>query len=273
MRSLALSTTLLLATLPAQAQDTSGLPLWEVGVFGGVISTPAYPGSSDRASRGLALPVFVYRGEIFRADNSGFGARVVRTDSLEVDVGFSASLPASSESIAARRDMPDLGTLVEFGPRLKWTITRPTPMSRIRLELPLRAVLEFRGGVREQGVAFEPTLIHESRDVGGGWSMSTSGSLVFGDTKLNVYFYGVDQQFAVLQRPTFEAQGGLIATRLGFSTSKKMTQDLRVFGFARFESYAGSANRDSPLFLAETGTSIGVGLNWTLGRSASRVPD
>jgi outer membrane scaffolding protein for murein synthesis (MipA/OmpV family) len=127
--------------------------------------------------------------------------------------------------------------------------------------------------VREQGVAFEPTLIYENRDVGGGWSMSTSGSLVYGDSKLNGYFYGVDKQYAFLQRPAFDAQGGLIAARLGFSTSKKMNQDLRVFGFVRFESYAGATNRDSPLFLAANGAGIGVGLNWTLGRSASRVPD
>ncbi len=270
--SLTLSASLLLATLSAHAQDT-GLPLWEVGVFAGVASTPAYPGSSDRSWRGLVLPVLVYRGDIFRADNSGIGARVLRTDNLELDIGFSGSLPASSDSIAPRRGMPDLGTLVEFGPRLKWTLTRPTPTSRLRLELPWRAVLEFNGGAREQGMAFEPSLIHEARDVGGGWALSTTGSLVYGDRKLNSYFYGVDQQYAGLQRPAFDAQAGLIATRLGFATSKSLTTDVRVFGFVRFESYAGAANRQSPLFLNTTGTAIGIGMNWTLGRSASRVPD
>lgn len=269
---LALSASLLLATLSAHAQDT-GLPLWEAGVFAGVASTPAYPGSPDRSSRNLVLPVIVYRGEIFRADNSGIGARILRTDSLELDVGFSGSLPASSDAIPARRGMPDLGTLIEFGPRLKWTISRPTPTSRLRLELPLRAVLEFNGGVREQGVAFEPSLTHETRDIGGGWSLSTSGSLVYGDSKLNGYFYGVDKQYAAQQRPAFDAQAGLIATRLGFVTSKSLTPDVRVFGFVRFESYAGAANRQSPLFLNTTGTAIGIGMNWTLGRSASRVAD
>jgi outer membrane scaffolding protein for murein synthesis (MipA/OmpV family) len=215
----------------------------------------------------------VYRGAIFRADNSGVGARVLRTDDVELDVGFAGSLPASSNSIAVRQGMPDLGTLIEFGPRLKWTWARPTPSSRLRLELPLRAVLEFNGGVREQGMAFEPTLVHESRDVGGGWSLSTSASLVLGDAKLNRYFYGVDKQYVTPQRPAFDAQAGLIATRLGFSTTKKLSQDLRVFGFVRLESYNGAANRESPLFLNSTGTAIGFGLNWTLGRSESRASD
>ena len=169
--------------------------------------------------------------------------------------------------------MPDLGTLIEFGPRLKWTLTRPTPTSRLRLELPLRAVLEFNGGVREQGMAFEPSLTHETRDIGGGWRLSTSGSLVYGDSKLNGYFYGVDKQYVTQQRPAFDAQAGLIAARLGFATSKSLTPDVRVFGFVRFESYADAANRQSPLFLNSTGSVIGIGMNWTVGRSASRVSE
>ena len=268
--SLALSTSLIAMAFGAHAQE-AGLPLWEVGVFAGAASTPAYPGSSDRASRGLVLPVFVYRGDVFRADNSGIGARLLRSDNLELDVGFSGSLPASSDAIPARRGMPDLGTLIEFGPRLKWTLSRPSPTSRLRLELPLRAALEFNGGMRQQGMAFEPNLIFETRDVGGGWSFSTSGSLVYGDSRLNGYFYGVEKQYANLQRPAFDAQAGLIATRLGFSTSKSLTPDVRVFGSIRFESYAGAANRQSPLFLDSTGTAIGVGMNWTLGRSTTRV--
>jgi outer membrane scaffolding protein for murein synthesis (MipA/OmpV family) len=270
--SLALSATFLLTTLSAHAQD-DGLPLWEVGAFASVASTPAYPGSADRASRGLVLPIVVYRGEVFRADNAGVGARVLRTDDVELDVGFSGALPVSSNNIAVRLGMPDLGTLIEFGPRLKWTWSRPTPSSRLRLEMPLRAVLEFNGGVREQGMAFEPTLVHESRDVGGGWSLSTSASLVFGDAKLNGYFYGVDKQYASAQRPAFDAQAGLIATRLGFATTKKLSQDLRAFGFVRLETYAGAANRESPLFLSTSGTTVGVGLTWTLGRSEARASD
>ncbi len=271
-RTLALSASLMLATLSAHAQN-AGLPLWEVGVFAGVASTPAYPGSSDRSSRGLVLPLLTYRGEIFRADNSGIGARVLRTDDLELDVGFSGSLPASSEAISARSGMPDLGTLVEFGPRVKWTLARPTASSRLRLELPLRAVLEVNGGVRGQGIAFEPTLTYDIRDAGAGWSLSTSGGLVYGDNKLNGYFYGVDRQFATAARPAFDAQAGLIAARLGLATSKSLTPDVRVFGFVRWESYADAASRKSPLHLEANGTSAGFGLSWTLGRSEARVRD
>ena len=55
----------MLSMFSAQAQERP-LPLWEAGVFAGVASTPAYPGSTDRSQRSLALPFFIYRGEVLR---------------------------------------------------------------------------------------------------------------------------------------------------------------------------------------------------------------
>jgi outer membrane scaffolding protein for murein synthesis (MipA/OmpV family) len=258
--------------LSAQAQDR-GLPLWEIGAVGGVLSMPAYPASTERSSRALALPFFFYRGEVLRADRSSISARLLRSPDYEFDIGFAASLPANSSDIAARSGMPDLGTLIEFGPRLKLTLARPAPDSRVRLELPVRAVLELNSGVHVQGVSFEPELVYEIRDFSAGWSLSANASLVWGDRRLNNYFYGVSPQFASAARPAYEAQAGLIATRLGLSTAKDITPDVRVFGFVRYERYDGAANRASPLFLQSSGAGIGVGLTWTLSRSERRAVD
>ncbi len=257
---------LLAVTLSAQAQDAA-LPLWEVGLLGGLASTPSYPGSADRTMRALALPYLIYRGEVLRADRSGIGARLLHTDNVEFDVGLAASLPSHSSDTPARNNMPDLGTLVEFGPRLKMTLALPTPASRLRLEVPLRAVLELNSGVHQQGWVLEPELVLETRNFGAGWHLSASGSLVLGDRTLNNFFYGVAPQFATAARPAYDAQAGLIATRLAFSTSKALNPDLRVFAYLRFESYAGAANLDSPLHLQSTGSSVGLALAWTLGRS------
>ncbi|NVO08154.1 MAG: MipA/OmpV family protein, partial [Rhodoferax sp.] len=152
----------------ARAQDTAApaLPLWEAGVFAGALSTPAYPASSERNQRALVLPFLVYRGEVLRADRNGVGARMVNTERFEFDIGFSGSLPASSNDIALRQGMPDLGTLIEFGPRAKLTLAEPAPGERATLELPLRAVLEFNGGVRQVGNALEPKLAYEWRERG-----------------------------------------------------------------------------------------------------------
>ena len=268
----AATATCVLMSTSAQAQQAP-LPLWEVGVLGTVVSTPAYPASSNRSSRAFTLPAIIYRGDVLRADRSGIGARLVKEDNYEFDVGFSASLPANSDDVAARQGMPDLGTLIEFGPRLKITLAQAPPGKRLRLELPLRAVLEFNSGVRDQGIVFEPTLMYEQRDVGGGWSMVTSAGLVYGDQRINQYFYGVDAAYASTGRPQYDAQAGLVSTRLGLSTTKSLSADWRMAGFVRFEDYRVGANRASPLHLASGGTSVGVVLIWTLARSSERAKD
>lgn len=269
MKFFALSGPALLATAlaaPAQAQEPL-LPLWELGMAAGVVTTPAYPASTERASRALVLPIFFYRGEVLRADRSSFGARLAHAQDYEFDVGFAASLPSNSNEISARSGMPDLGTLIEFGPRLKVILARPSPQSRVRLELPVRAVLEFNDGVHPQGASFEPELSFETANAGGGWRLSATGSLVIGNSQLNSYFYGVAPAFATATRPAYEARAGLLATRFGLSASKDQSPYLRVFGFVRYEAYEGSANNASPLFLQSHGTSAGVGLTWTFARS------
>lgn len=252
--------------LPAAAQETT-LPLWEAGVAGFAASTPAYPGADDRSGRVLAVPFLIYRGEVLRADRSGIGARLVRTDRIEFDIGFAASLPARSDAGAARAGMPDLAFLAEFGPRVKVFLVNPTPTSRLRLDLPLRAVIEFRDGVRRQGTTFEPRLVYETRQAGSPWSYDANVGLVIGDSRINRYFYEVAPQFATASRPAYHAGAGLMLVRAGVSTSYKVNDDVRVFGFVRMESYAGAANRDSPLMKKNNDASIGAGFTWTLGRS------
>jgi outer membrane scaffolding protein for murein synthesis (MipA/OmpV family) len=267
MRSLAAGVSILACALPAAAQQA--LPLWEAGLVGAALSTPAYPGAADRSSRVLALPFLIYRGEVLRSDAGGIEARLVHTDRVEFDVGFAGSLPARSNDVAARAGMPDLGVLVEFGPRVKLLLSNPTPTSRLRLELPLRAVMELRGGVRRRGTTFEPKLVYATRETGSPWSYDASIGLIIGDRGINQYFYEVAPQFATADRPAYSARSGLMLVRAGLSGSYRLNSDMRVFGFVRQESYAGAANRDSPLMQRRSGASIGAGFMWTLGRSTS----
>lgn len=267
-RRSAFAAALLTVAAAAGAQPVDpNLPLWEILVGAGGVVTPAYPGSQDRSSRALVLPYLIYRGKVLRSDQSGIAARLLRTDKAEFDIGFAASLPARSEDVAARAGMPNLGTLVEFGPRLKYKITGPAPDSGWRFELPLRAVIEVRSGLRRQGWTLEPKLVYEARDAHDVWNIDTSASVVLGDDGINDYFYEVRPQFATPERSAYSAKAGLLLMRAGVFAARKLNPDLRVFGFVRYESYANAANRDSPLMLKQTGASAGIGIAWTLRRS------
>ena len=253
---------------PAPAPD---LPLWELGLFGGAASTPAYPGGDDRSTRALVLPMLIYRGKVLRADRSGVGARLVNTERVELDVGFALSLPARSDDVGARAGMPDLNSLLEFGPRLKVLLAEPSPTSRVRMELPLRVPVELKSGFRRQGLVFEPRLVVEARDDSGAWQADANLGVVIGNARLHQYFYDVAPPYATAQRPEYHAGGGLMMTRLGASLSRRVSPDWRVFGFARYDNYSHAANRDSPLFRKNSGLSVGVGFTWTIHRSAARA--
>ena len=76
----------------AQSVGQGDLPLWEFGVGAFGLTAPAYPGADHRNNRVLPLPYLLYRGEVLRADQSGIGARLFRSDRLEFDVGLAGAL-------------------------------------------------------------------------------------------------------------------------------------------------------------------------------------
>lgn len=262
----------LLASATAFAQESEALPLWELGAFGIGLSQQAYPGSDQMIDRALALPFFIYRGKYLRADRGNLGVRAVKTESMELDVGFSGAFGSNSNSIEARKGMPDLGTLVEFGPRIKWHLGSAPGNGRLRAELALRGVFDLTDNLKDKGVSLEPELVYE-RTSASELRYSTSFGLVFGDPRLTDTFYGVAPAYATAVRPAYVAQGGLIMSRLSLNISKGVTPDLRVFGFARLASVEGAANSASPLVRQKEASTIGIGLTYTIARSSARASD
>lgn len=263
---LALSTALC-SVIPAAAQElSSDLPLWEVGGFGVGVSQQAYPGSDQQIKRGLALPYLVYRGEFLRADRETAGLRALKTQDFELDVGVAGSFGAGSDDIEARRGMPKLGTLVEFGPRLKWDFSDSPSAAAWRLELPLRGVFDLSDRAKYRGLAFEPRLVFQRR-ANAGWSYMTSVSAIVADQRLAHTFYGVDPIYASVNRPSYAAKSGLVAWRLSASFSRSLSQNWRLFGFGRIDTVNGAANEQSPLIKRTHGASVGVGLAYTWLRS------
>lgn len=269
---LALSSMAALAQALPAAELRAPRPLWELGVVGFGSSQQAYPGSATRTHRGLVLPYAVYRGQYLRADRDTVGLRAIQTPVFELDVGFAGSFGASSDDLPARGGMPDLGTLVEFGPRVKWHLGEGPAGSRLRAEAALRGVYDLSDGLAYRGVAFEPRLVLENRSRSG-WNHSASIGLVAGNRQLGDTLYGVAPEFATGSRPAYAAESGLVAWRLGLTASRSLNPDWLLFGFARLDSVAGAANRASPLVERRSGATVGLGLSYTWARSSTLVTD
>jgi outer membrane protein len=247
------------------AESASSQPLWEAGLFAAGGSQQAYPGSKQQVNRALVLPFFVYRGRVVRAEQGGVGLRAAHTESVDLDIGFAGSFGSAASDNDARRGLPDIGWLVEFGPRLRWRLGAAWG-GNVSAALPVRGVFDVSNGFDYRGIAVEPVLTWGAR--AHGWGYGTSLGLLAGDRRLADTFYGVAPAYATVTRPAYEAKAGLIATRLAFNVSRRLAPDWRFFAYARVDSVHGAANEASPLVDRKTGASVGIGLAWTGLRSA-----
>jgi outer membrane protein len=252
-------------------ENPPSAPLWDVGMFAVGVSQQAYPGAAERINRGLVVPTVYYRGKYLRADGDGAGIRAIKTPRFEFDIGFAAAFGSRADEVEIRSGMPELGTLIEFGPRAKWNLGSYTD-GRLRAEFPLRGVFDVTDSFRRKGLAFEPKLIWERR-VRDGWSYNASIAALIGDRKLNDTFYGVAPQFARADRPAYVADSGLIAVRLAAGVSRAMGKDWRLFLFTRIDDVHAAANKNSPLVQKKTGASVGFGLSYTILRSKAQASD
>jgi outer membrane protein len=264
-----------LLALGVQAQ-TSGLqpaePLWEIGAVAFGVSQQAWPGASENLSRGLAVPYVLYRGPVLRVDRGSVGVRAVRQEGFELDVGFAGAFGAGSNDTQARRGMPRLGTLVEFGPRGRWELGSAVGGGRWRAELPLRGVFDLDDRLAGRGWALEPELQYR-HDGLAGWRLTAGAGALLGDRRLNATFYDVAAPYATAARPAYDARAGLISWRLGFTASYRLSPDWRVFGFGRMDLVSGAANADSPLVSRQAGFTGGIGVQWTWMQSSQPAAD
>jgi outer membrane scaffolding protein for murein synthesis (MipA/OmpV family) len=236
------------------------------------VSQSAYPGADQQVNRALALPYFVYRGDVLRADRDSAGIRAMKTETFELDVGFAGAFGSENQTIDARQGMRKLGTLVELGPRLKWNLGSGPAGGRLSAEFPARAVLDLSDEAAHRGWSLEPKLTYSNRTASG-WRYSASVSAIVADKRLAQTFYEVRSSEATAARPAYAAESGLVSWRLGTAFSRSLARDWNFFGFARLETVAGAANESSPLVRRSSGASVGMGIAYTWMRSERAALD
>lgn len=273
IRRLVAALALAAAALPAQAQQ---LPVFEAGIAAGGGWLPAYPASDQNRWRGLAVPYVIYRGDLFRADDSGLRARADLTEGVELSVSASAGFNGSSRDITAREGMPDLEWLGEIGPTLRFTLWRgqdEAQARRILIDTPVRAVFSTDwSSVSFRGFTFAPDIAYEHVHFLSPLArLRLSAGVVFGTKRYTDYFYQVDPQYARPDRTAYNADPGYVGARVSVSYRMPINDRVSIVAGGRIENFSGAANADSPLHRRDWNASVVAGIAVSLWRSEARV--
>ena len=263
----------LISTAIAEELDE---PLWEAGFVAAAFSGPAYPAADDEATAAFMSPYVIYRGDIFSVGDEGaFRALAFANDRVELDLSLGASLPANSEDDADRRGMPDLDFLFEIGPQLIWHAARHDFgqwQGDFDVKLRARSVISL-GDFDSQGYLFEPTFVYELKSKTRrhlNWQADLE--LLYGNDRLNRYFYEVSEAQVTETRRAHNAEAGFLGAEIGLGLSYPVNENLRLFIGGNIELYDGAANQDSPLFKEDVAYSGGMVVVYSFYESAARAP-
>ncbi len=258
------------------APASNGLPLWEIGLFGGAGRLPHYRGSDEYKTYALPLPLFIYRGKIFRANREGVKSVFWETDRLETGLSLSGNPPVDGGN-DARDGMSDLGAILEIGPMLKWSLRDPQSPD------PLYAIAAARAAISvdphdfdtaHEGYRGELKLVYRNVTWLKKWGvfLGLNASVDFADAEFHRYFYEVEPRYALADRPAYSPGGGYSGFSLSANAIKKLNRRLTLGVYYRWDNLAGTVYEDSPLVKTENNHIVGVALIWNIHKSERKSP-
>lgn len=264
---------LALAGVQAGHAETVGLPRWEVGISTVGLYAPDYRGADQMRTRGLVLPYVIYRGEVLRADRDGLRAEFLRSDRIEFNFSGGLGLPVNADRNLARRGMPEIDWVLEFGPAMNVKLaTSDDGRHDLQLRLPVRAAFALDGGVDYVGTLFAPNLRATFRRVAwaGGTQLRVSTGPVFATADYHRFYYGVEPQYATATRPAFAPKAGYSGWDLSASAAR-IVGNWRLFAFSGLDLIDGARFENSPLIRRQRTWSVGFGVAYVIARSSDNV--
>lgn len=274
MKKWLVSLALLMSCLYGEAESndppTNPRPLWELGVFAGIAKIPHYRGSDEYSTYTIPFPYIIYREEKLKADRDSI--RGVFYDSPHFEVTFSLyGNPPPKNEDKAREGMPDLDTVLEIGPAVKWFFLGRMTDKELYARLAVRGVTAVDGSLesRYEGIHNALTLTYEDKAPFGDqtWDMTFHATVDYCDKDYHSYFYGVDREFVTPTRPFYKARGGYSGFILSGSAMKDLSDNLTCGMYARWENCDGTVYQDSPLVTAKNSYTVGAAVIWKFAKS------
>lgn len=259
----------------AQAQETSDLPLFELGFGLAARSTPDYPAADSRSNRLAIFPHIIYRGRFFEVgEEETFRFVPFRTNRIELAVSIDGAASVERRSDPIRGEVPDLDALAEFGPEIIWRAAEVAPVigdrTRARMEIALqtRGVFAVGDDVSYEGFLVRPVLrFRQNGAIKPGSRVEATIGPVFATSGVHEYFYDVDAGGGA---PGYQSDAGYLGTELTASVRYPVSRRARVFGGFGVAYLGGAANRDSPLYETDVNATAFLGLTFSIYQSKAR---
>ena len=256
----------------AQTLSKNERPLWELGLFNGIARLPHYRGSDEYKLYALPLPYLIYRGKVIQSDEYGIRGIFFKTKHLESSLSFWGNPPIGGDN-RARKEMPDLDALFEIGPAIKWFFKDRGSLDYLYLSIALRGVssanFDFGVDFAYQGLHGGLQLIYNNRSLfaQNNLEFDFSVGINFTDKDYNSYFYDVSSKYVLPERGFYESDGGYAGFSVSVSIKKKITQNLFLGGYSRWDNINGAVFDDSPLVKGKNNFVIGCALIWKIAES------
>jgi len=202
-------------------------------------------------------------------------SQLVNANRVNLSVGLSVGFPEKSDNLSGRAGMPDLGFLIEAGPELDLTLRGgPDEYRELTLSLQLRGAVSMDGfDATGRGFVFKPELEYLYRHfLDSKTELRLRVSPAWATSNYANFFYGVDDEFATPDRPSFDAASGYLNTEFLLGLNRKITNRLEFRGSVRLWANKGSANNASPLYQRDYDRGIRLALFWTVWESKRRTP-
>ena len=232
-----------------------------LGISG--LRTPQYIGSNQNSEFYIPFPYIDYRGPFLEVDRQdGIRGRLFDGTRNALKLSLDITIPVDSDENDARRGMPDLDFTLGVGPQLDTTLGW-YENCRFSFRLPLRARFAFDSLPSPEyiGLTANPALDMYCAPLVAGVRVGLRGGPVFADASTVDYFYGVEPQYATLNRPPYKGQGGFAGWRVRTTASRRFG-NWWLGGFLLYDDISDAVFADSPLVVQSYGTTIGAAIAW-----------
>lgn len=223
---------------------------WTFGMgAAAAVNIPEYIGSDESRSFVLPVPYINYTSPKLKIGQGGIVGKLFESDKWFLSLSLSGAIPVDSDDNEARKGMPDIEAVFEYGPSLQYYLMGTNDAAdAIFIDFNFREARTLSFDTLDVS-ASPAVVVRQKLDkplFGGKVNWVVRYKQEFVSNRYAQYFYGVESEYATAERPVYEASGGNGGYRVTSSVRWQKGKHI-VSGFFVYADLFSADYADSPL--------------------------